>query len=347
MILHFKSNIQCQTSIAGRAGRAFAQAGKEFALALFFLTLVLIALAVADRLGAGFPLVHLHGQVVMDFWEHQDDRVSRAQAILERTLPNRSTYNVEESREGLEPAFKQRLTINVKYRNLTGLYDWTNLPWILFDEVDGNRGSSKFTITSVTVPLQLFSVVAAHLLIIPWLIIRLWSMPVTAVPAKPLIHPVIESKENLAGYAGIGLLIGIAISLVFLAMESLKILEFSSKMPSLESLGITSRNLWIAALLLGVAGAVEEAFFRGILLRRFVQNGLPTLGVVACGFWFTAVHAPYFSLNSGNIAYILTIAAAGFALGALTIRMQTWVPAAVVHASYNFTVTWMAGWSLL
>ncbi|HMA98228.1 MAG TPA: CPBP family intramembrane glutamic endopeptidase, partial [Wenzhouxiangella sp.] len=239
------------------------------------------------------------------------------------------------------------LTINITYRNLTAFYDWTNLPWILFDEVDGNRGSIKFDLTGITVPFQLLAVVAAHLLIIPWLIIRIWAMPATAEPAKPLIHPIAKSKKILASCAGIGLLMGMAIPFFLLAMESLNILQFSSKMPSLESLGITSNNLWIAAFLVALAGAAEEAFFRGILLRRFVLNGLPVLGVGVCAFWFTAAHAPFLSLDSGNIAYILIIALAGLALGGLTLRTQTWVPAAVVHASYNFAVTWVAGWSLL
>lgn len=316
-------------------------------MAFCFLIFALVLMVVADRLGAGIPLLEMEGRVVMDFWEFEDDRLHHAEATLERALPPRSTYRVEETQESLDADFNQRLTIDVTYRNLTALYDWRNLPWTLFDELDGNRGRSKFQLIGVHAPSPLLAVIATHLLIIPWLIIRLWSLPGTAIPAKPLIAPISQHKKVLANCVGAGLLLGTIIPGFFLAMESIKVLQFSEEMPSLESLGISSEHLWIGALLLGLGGAVEEAFFRGILLRRFVQNGLPILGVVVCAFWFTVLHAPFFSLDSGNIAYMLVIAAAGLGLGFLTLRTRTWVPAAMAHASYNFTVTLVAGWSLL
>lgn len=341
------SDLQFQNSTAGRALRAFAQAGLEFAMAFCFLIFALVLMVVADRLGEGIPLLEMKGQVVMDFWEFEDDRLHRAEATLERALPPRSTYRLEETQESLDADFSQRLTIDVTYRNLTAFYDWINLPWTLFDELDGNRGASKSDFIGVHFPYPILAVIATHLLIIPWLIIRLWFMPTVAIPAKPLIHPIAKENKILTCCVGGGLLLGLMIPIFFMSLESLNLLQFSQKMPSLESLGISLDHLWIGALLLGLCGAAEEAFFRGVLLRRFVQNGLPILGVVVCAFWFTVLHAPFFSLDSGNIAYMLVIAAAGLGLGFLTLRTRTWVPAAMAHASYNFTVTLVAGWSLL
>ncbi|MFW6339552.1 MAG: CPBP family intramembrane glutamic endopeptidase [Wenzhouxiangella sp.] len=336
-----------QTFKAGRAVRAFAQAGLEFALAFCFLIFSLFLLIAADRFGAGLPLLVLEGRVVMDFWEYEDDRANRAEATLERLLPHRSTYTLEETQESLGPDFDQRLVLNVTYRNLTAFYDWMDLPWTLFDELGGNRGAFKSDFNGVHVPYPILAVVATHLLIIPWLIIRLWFMPKVAIPAKPLIRPIAQKKNILASCVGAGLLLGMLIPVSFISLESLNLLQFSEAMPSLESLGISLDHLWIGALLLGLCGAAEEVFFRGILLRRFVQNGLPVLGIVVCAFWFTVAHAPFFSFNSGNIAYMLVIASAGLGLGFLTLRTRTWVPAAIVHANYNFTVTLVAGWSLM
>lgn len=108
-------------------------------------------------------------------------------------------------------------------------------------------------------------------------------------------------------------------------------------------MGVTPELLWLAAFSVAVAGAVEEAFFRGLLLRRFIQKDLPVIGILVCAFWFTLIHFTYFSWDSGNILYASWIGAMGLGFGFLTVRMGSWVPAGILHAGYNFAVTMTAG----
>ena len=328
---------------ARRAMRAFAQAGFEIFLAIGFLLFSLILLVIVDRYGPTIKLASLEGRVTMNFWEWEPDRLDRTLATLKEVMPHGSSFEVLEVDEHPEPHFNQTIIVEVKYRNLTGILNWSTLWSELWFGTDGHRGASSSEIISVSGPSQLAAAFVLHLVLIPWLLLRFWRLPRECSPAKPLL-PTAEHRGRLFALCITGgIVLGLVIPATFGAAEHLGLLHFSDRMPGLDTLGVTSGYLWQAALLIALAGAMEEAFFRGLLLRRFVQNGLPLLGVLVCALWFTAIHFAYFSWDSGNIAYAVWIATIGLGLGLLTLRLGTWVPAAITHASYNFAVIALAG----
>lgn len=336
-----------RTSFPKRAARSFAQAGLEISQAIAFFVLGLILVILVERLGFNTNLARLTVSMTMNAWEHEVDRIARAEAFLDNNLPDQSDYRVYEIAAPANSDFQQTLVAEIEFRQLSAQLTANEIFFDLTDAVIGFRGAADFETLSFEGPGAVAGALVLHLVLLPWLAFRLWFMAAKSPTARPLLPPELNTRRTLGLGVTAGLALGALIPLTFTAGAAAGVLSFSDRMPSAETLGITRELLWLAAGMIALAGAAEEAFFRGILLRRFVQNGLPILGVVVCAFWFTVLHAPFFSLDSGNIAYMLVIAAAGLGLGFLTLRTRTWVPAAMAHASYNFTVTLVAGWSLL
>lgn len=330
--------------LQGRVLRAFAQAGLEMLLALSFTIpfLLLLPLA-AERFADTLRLVELQGRISLHFWEREANRVEWTTDTLDDIVPHGSSFRVYELDEHPSRDYNQTIIVEIEYRNITGFIRFNALHFHLSEAIVGQRGGSRSEIISIRGPGTRFFGLALHLALIPWLVLRFWWLPKHCPPTKPFF-PKSNGQARVfalcvAGGMGLGLLIPVAFSMG----EAMDLLNFSDRMPNLETFGIKPELLWIAALSFALAGAVEEAFFRGLLLRRFAANALPLLGVVVCAFWFTLIHFSYFSWNSGNLVYALWIALVGLSLGVMTIRLNSWVPAAVLHASYNFTVTAMLG----
>lgn len=336
-----------QASFPRRAARSFAQAGLEFSQAIAFFVLGLILVILVESLGFNTDLARLKLSITMNAWEHEADRIERAEAFLDSNLPHRSDYRVYEIAAPENSDFQQTLVAEIEFRQLIAYFTASQIFFDLTDAVIGFRGAANSETLSFEGPGALAGALALHLLLLPWLAIRLRFMPANSPTARPLLPPELNTRRTLGLGVMAGLALGVLITLTFTAGQASGVLTFSDRMPSADTLGITPDLLWLAAGMIALAGAAEEAFFRGILLRRFVQNGLPRLGVVVCAFWFTLLHYGFFSWDSGNIGYFAVLAAGGLGLGFLTLRTRTWVPAAIVHASYNFTVTLAVGWSLL
>ncbi|MEE4638779.1 MAG: type II CAAX endopeptidase family protein [Wenzhouxiangella sp.] len=336
-----------QTSLVKRAARSFAQAGLEISQTIGFFVLGLILVILVESLGFSTNLARLTMSITMNAWEHEPDRLARAEAFLDAKLPDQSDYRVYEIAAPENSDFQQTLVAEIELRQLSAQFTANEIFFDLSDAVIGVRGAANSETLSFEGPGFLAGALALHLVLLPWLAIRLRFMPANSPTARPLLPPELNMRRALGLGVTAGFALGVLIPLTSTVAEAAGLLGFSDRMPSAENLGITRELLWLAAGMIALAGAAEEVFFRGVLLRRFVQNGLPHLGVVVCAFWFTLLHFAYFSWDSGNIVYMLVIASAGLGLGFLTLRTRTWVPAAIVHASYNFTVTLVAGWSLL
>ncbi len=326
-----------------RAARAFFSAGLEIGFALSFLLFSLLAFVIVDRQGLSIPLVTLEGKLTMHYWESEPDRLERTLSTLEQSLPRHSSFTASELDTHPKPEFSQTIVVKVVYRNLTGFFHWGGLSFDLATATGLHRGAMSGEIIRLSGPTYLVGAFAVQFALIPYLLLRFWWIPPCSIPAKPLIPQKTNFRRLMALCAAGGMSIGVAATAFFSAAHYLGLLTFSERMPTLEMMGITPELLWLAAIFLAIAGAVEEAFFRGLLLRRFTQNDLPTTGIVVCAFWFTLIHLSYFSWDSGNLAYALWIGAMGLGLGFLTVRMRSWTPAAILHAGYNFAVTLMAG----
>lgn len=279
----------------------------------------------------------------MHFWESEPDRLERTISTLEQRMPGSSYFTASEWDTHPEPHFNQTILVEVVYRNLTGFYDWAGLWSDLAKATSAHRGSVNAELIRVSGPTHLVAALAFHILLIPYLLLRFWWLGPYCTPARPRV-PLGDCRWRLSAISmASGAFIGMTATAIFSVGHNAGLLTFSERMPTLHMFGVTPEMLWVGAFLIALAGAVEEAFFRGLMLRRFVQNDLPVVGVLVCAFWFTLIHFSYFSWDSGNIAYALWIGAMGTGLGFLTLRMGSWVPAAIVHASYNFAVTLVAG----
>lgn len=320
---------------------ACAQAGAEIVMALIFVILLTVVLALSvPSLLADRQLFQLDGRITLHFNDHDSGRMAQIEAALPQLLPRRSTFEVFESDHEETAAAAQSLTVDISYATPLGYLNFGTLAPSVLDSLDPPAQIQGFSWTMVDVrgPPWLLVAVWLHLAMIPWLMIRLWWMPRDAAPARPVWPRQGNTVRVMAFSAGAGLILAVVVSLSFGIGEALGLLEFSEEMPTLETFGIQRETLWLGALLVGLVGAVEEVLFRGVLLRRFVQKGLPWFGVIACALVFTLAHASYFSWYSGNIAYAMVIYLAGLGLGWLTLRTGTWLHAAVLHAAYNFMI---------
>ena len=323
--------------------RSLAQAGKEIALALCFLVGCLIVIIVLERFGVSSNLFTLEVKITMNAWDWEADRQARAEQALAGMLPERSRYRVHEIEPPPGSEFQQTLIAEIEIRQISAQFTAIDVFFDLNQAVIGPRGASSSEIVQSEGPGPLWGAFMTHLILLPWLVIRLGFLAPDSPPARPLLPAGLNRGQVVGRCLIAGIALGVLIPMCFTGAERLGLLHFSGHMPSLESLGVSPGLLVPAALLIALAGAAEEAFFRGLLLRRFVRNGLPMLGVVICAFWFTLLHFPYFSWDSGNLVYALWIALAGLGFGFMTIRLGSWVPAAILHAAYNFTVTLIAG----
>ena len=333
------------SSKARRALRALSQAAGEVIMAFGFLLLMALLAVYASHHYAGIPsLAHTEVRVVAQFWESEPDRLERTEALMEKVLPARSRFHTYESFDQLAAQHEQAIVIEVEYGSLLGLMQYFALQDAVWTVLVQGRGSLSAEISRLGGPEPLVLSFWLQMALIPWLLIRLrWLRTGSAAATSGLPKHQRRLKVLTLSVAG-GLIFGILAPWFFTTTEQLGFLRFSEQMPSLESFGISADMLWQAAFLFALAGAVEEAFFRGVLLRRFIQNGLPHFGVLVCAFWFTLLHFSYFSWDSGNLVYALWIGMAGLGLGFLTLRVHSWIPAAGFHAGYNFAVTCFMGW---
>lgn len=313
----------------------------------FVLLMSLLAFYGSERFAESLSFGHPEVQITLQFWESEPNRKERTESKLIKALPARSHYRVYEAFDETDIHFSQTIVVHVEYNSALGLIHVFQLQDVLWKALIQGRGGISYEIVRFQGPEPLVFAFWLQIAMMPWLLIRFWIMPRDCPPAKPLAPRANQTKRLIAACIFSGLILGVLIPLAFGAASALGILTFSDQMPDLETFGVDPDLLWGASMLFALVGAIEEVFFRGVLLRRFVQNGLPRFGVFLCAFWFTLLHVSYFSWYSGNVAYALWIGVIGLGLGALTLRTRTWVPAAVAHGSYNFTVTQVAGWSLL
>ena len=315
-------------------------------MALIFVTLMTAVLVLTlPALLADRQLFAMDTTLTLEFFDQYDDRIDQIAEVLQTMLPRGSTFQVFEAEVDEQGPVKQAVRLEITYSTPLGFFHHHSISSRILSSLEppAQLRSLQLETTSVRGPPLIVMTVWLHLAAIPWLIIRLWWMPRNAVPARPLWPKRSDTTRLLALSAAAGLVIAILVELVFIAGEVLGLLEFSDNMPTLDTFGIDRDSLLLGALLVAVAGAVEEVVFRGVLLRRFVQNGLPVFGVFVCAFWFTLIHFPAFSWASGNLAYAALLALIGLGLGFLTLRTGTWLPAAIFHAAYNLTITLLVG----
>lgn len=310
-------------------------------MALFFVIPLTIAFALtAPSLLPDRQLFALDVEFTIEFRDTDERRLNDINEALEQVLPRGSRHSVREKDIAGTDEAAQITIIEVSFSTPLAYFTMPSVPWKILD-ILGHRSPApviQWEIVAVSGPPTMLVAFWLHLALIPWLIIRLWWMPRSASPARPVWPQRARARRSLALSVGAGLVIGILVTLVFSAAEVLGLLEFSDNMPTLATFGIDRNTLLLGALLAALVGAVEEVFFRGVLLRRFVQNGLPVFGVIFCAILFTMIHFPAFSWYSGNIAYALLLGLGGLGLGFLTLRTGTWVHAAAAHGVYNLAV---------
>lgn len=330
-------------NLSWRLARSFGLAGKEIALVLSCFIAVLIGIVVLEQLGVKTTFLTTEQRFTMNAWEWQSDRKAKAVDFLTLRLSDTSRFRVYEVPAPPNSDYQQTVIAEVEFKGLTASFDALDMFFELSEAVIGYRGGSYSDRVRVEGPGLIMATLIPAVILISSILIRLHFLPAACPPARPFLPRTHNWKRILGLSAVAGLGIGIIVPLLVALGDQAGLITMSDQMPSLESMGITRNVLWLGAVMLALMGAAEEAFFRGLLLRGFVQNGVASFGVLVCAFWFTIAHYAYFSLHSGNIVYMLWIAIGGLGLGMLTVRMKTWVPAAVVHGSYNFTVTILAG----
>ena len=100
-----------------------------------------------------------------------------------------------------------------------------------------------------------------------------------------------------------------------------------------ERYGLANLLLLTAVL----AGLVEEALFRGVILTGLRKHLSPAAAVLICALLFAVLHlSPW---------RFLPQLALGCLLGWLTLRTGSCWPAAVAHAAHNGGVLLIAGWA--
>lgn len=311
-------------------------------MVLFFAILLTVAFALtAPALLPDRQLFALDVEFTIEFRDRDEQRLNDINDALEQVLPRGSRHSVRETDIAGTDEAAQITIIEVSFSTPLAYFTMPSVPGKILD-ILGHRSQARgiqWEIVAVRGPPAMLVAFWLHLALIPWLVIRLRWMPRSASPARPVWPQRADARRLLALSAGAGLVIGIVVTLVFNAAEILGLLEFSDNMPTLATFGIDGNTLLLGALLAALGGVVEEVFFRGVLLRRFVQNGLPVFGVIFCAILFTMIHFPAFSWYSGNIAYALLLGVGGLGLGFLTLRTGTWVHAAALHGVYNLAVT--------
>lgn len=328
----------------GRASHALSQAAAEAVMAgAFVLALAFMAMYGSEHLAKGAAFGYPEAQLTLHFWEPEPDRIEKTETVLRKTLPAHSLFRVQEASGESQSRYSQSISVHVEYGSLIGFLRFHDLQDELWNAVVQARGGITVEYIKLRSPEPVVLALWLQVALIPWLLIRFWILPKDCPPARPLIAKGYRTTPAAAGCAMCGLIVGVLAPWIFNAASALGLLTFSDQMPTLDSFGISPDKVLAAALLFALAGAVEEAFFRGIVLRRFVQNHLPHFGVLICALWFTALHFGYLSSNSGNIIYALWIFIGGLGLGFLTLHFRSWIPAAGFHATYNFSVILFAG----
>ncbi|MEE4296553.1 MAG: type II CAAX endopeptidase family protein [Wenzhouxiangella sp.] len=326
----------------GRLTRALAAAATEVLSAIAFIVLLSILLfytsdRLAEQISFGGPIV----RITLDFWEPAPDRRSEVESKIIPQLSPGTAYRIEEPPESLMFDGGQTIVVHLEYDSLHVLFNYYDLPSILWENVVQARGGVAQEIVGFNSPHPLVFAFWVQFILIPWLFIRFLMLPPQAPPAKPCLAVPERTKHLLAKCLTSGIGLGATATLVFSVASAWGLLSFSDRMLSPETFeifGMDLDSIWQIAVLVALAGAVEEVFFRGILLRRFVQYGAPVFGVFVCAFWFTLIHLSYFSWDSGNIIYIVWVGLLGIGLGFLTLNTRSWFPAAIFHGSYNFGV---------
>lgn len=99
------------------------------------------------------------------------------------------------------------------------------------------------------------------------------------------------------------------------------------------------RTYVISMLVTAVIAAplVEEALFRGVILRGFLSRMGPVFAVGAQGVIFGAVHADP-SRGTGNIGLVMVLGAVGIAFGGAAYFLRRIGPTILAHAIFNAVV---------
>ncbi len=323
---------------AGRALRALAQAGSEVAMFAGFLILMLIGLLLFDRWVTPLPLVTFEGRIHSEYATHDSLRAQRIEARFLEALPEGSEFRIsEESLDALDR--KQKIVADVVLRNLSGLLQWSNLPDHLWYAESDSR-SLQFEVISFSGPPGVIVLLSLQLVSIPWLLLRFRFLPADSPPARPAWNPQVSCRRILLLSLLGGLALGAILHSVFHFAVSSGLLTPSETIPNLQSMGMTTLP-WVVfgAFALALGGFLEEAFFRGVLLRRFVQNGVSVFGVIVCAFWFSILHAGSTSLTSEDVAFLFSAGFGGLLFGWMALKFKSWIPAGLTHAGYNFSVT--------
>jgi len=275
----------------------------------------------------------------MQFRNNDPNRAEIIKHGIEEFLPKSSQVDVADSVPAGELEIGQVISISVLIHNLNSPLHWIFLQGRLYPEISQLR-SINWRVKELHGPPSFVLLISAHLALIPWLIFRYQCLPRQSPPVRPILQHQFVRDRTVPLSLFAGLLAGVLISLFFLMAISSGFLTFSDQMPSLDSLGATTAiSIFSVALAVSLAGFVEEALFRGLLLRPFFKNAVALLGIAVCAGWFTAVHMTVGLTHSGNIVYLVSVLFAGLIFGWMTLRYQSWVPAGMAHAGYNFSVT--------
>jgi len=93
-------------------------------------------------------------------------------------------------------------------------------------------------------------------------------------------------------------------------------------------------ELMLFGLLLGPL--LEESFFRGCLLPLLAQASGKGTAVILTAFLFALFHQP------SNLAHWVSFTATGVAYGWIRVAARSTIAAAVMHATYNFGIFFLA-----
>mgnify|MGYP006274181509 FL=1 len=319
--------------------RAFAHAGSEVAmLVLFFIASIAILVSVSRWIS--FPsLLNIEGQIIGSYSVRDSERLDRIERRLEKAMPKGGSFDLTESFGGLGENINQRVVAEIRISNISAPFHWFGLEGAFWQEEKNVKSLSK-AVSKFQGPQPGFFAFLFHLFLLPWLLVRFFFLPKKSPPMRPVVRFLAHRKRLIIVSLVTGLFAGVFLSLIVHAADRSGVITFSDQMPSLEFFGVTSffaiLGLSVAVM---VAGFLEETLFRGLLLRPFFENAIPVVGIIVCAFWFTAAHGAAFSMHSGNLVYLFLVLIAGLVFGWMTLRYQSWVPAGIAHAGYNFSVT--------
>lgn len=169
------------------------------------------------------------------------------------------------------------------------------------------------------------------------LVLVLASQAAVALPVLILLVPLEPRELGLGGTSWRPLLAGAALGLVALlvsvAVHAVTIAIAGQPPQELDInrvvSGLASDLGLVGLILLGavLAGAAEEALFRGVILTGLRKHLSPSAAVLICALLFAALHlSPW---------RFLPQLALGCLLGWLTLRTGSCWPAAVAHAVHN------------